>query len=305
MRTFASRRTVALIVASGLTAFLVTTGPPVIAAAGDGLAPAVGARLRAWHAGRVVGERLVVEPKRLSRDGRWAFGAGVDDLLAAGAEPVGALFLAHREGGRWRVAVEGGGGFAALARVAPRTVVHPDERGLFAARATESSTGLALPWAPGRAWGGGQVHGDAGASRPFNAIDFYGGDGKVRASAGGRLYRACTGSAWPMLIVVHDNGWATGYYHTRDQTTVPDGSIVAAGQYLGTIGVELPCGGETTGPHVHWTLWRNGNPVAVDGQTIGGWTFHEGSAPYGGWAEHAGVRVNAWDCCHLVNYGPS
>ena len=264
------------------------------------------------------GRTVAVDIKRRSPDGRWAFGGGV--LLrstVAGAEPAGLLFLAHHEAHGWRVGLQGSAAFAAMAAGAPDSVVHGDERRPFAvtgpegedpradrmSRSPESGTGLALPWSRGQAWGGGQVHGDSGDSRPFNAIDFYGGDGNVRASATGLIYRFCTATAWPFLEVVHGNGWTTGYYHLNAETGAPDGSVVYAGQYLGHVGVELPCGGETTGPHVHWTLWWAGVPVAVNGLTIGGWTFYEGPAAYGGYAVHGGTRVDSWDCCHLYNFG--
>jgi LasA protease len=85
---------------------------------------------------------------------------------------------------------------------------------------------------------------------------------------------------------------------------------------LGSIGNALPCGGSTTGAHVHFTLWtlpavttsaRGDSAIAsgnwsgvsyaqvsgqlaeafgesVDGKTIGGWLFTEGVQQYSGTA---------------------
>jgi LasA protease len=312
----------ALAVAAGAAVAAVAVAGPVagpgVGAFGgvaDSFRTAVGAQTAAWY--QRVGSasatgplgRVVVERKRGSRDGRWVFGGAVAVPGGSGGAPVPVLFLARWDGRAWRVGVQGSAAFAAAARDAPDAVVRPEERRSFAARPAPTGraegygSGLALPWAAGHSWGGGQVHGNTGAPRPFNAIDFYGGDGRVRASASGRLYRFCTGTTWPMLFVVHDNGLTTGYYHLQDETDAPDGSWVSAGEYLGQVGMELPCGGFATRPHVHWTLWQAGNPVPVDGHTIGGWTWHEGASAYGGYAEHAGIRVNAGDCCHLRNYG--
>ena len=309
-----------LAVAVGAAFLLCAAAPPATSDRGfdiGQLNAAVSAELRTSYAlPAPAGRRVVVELKRRSPDGRWAFGGAVLlRLTVRGSDPVALLFLAHREAHGWRVGTQGSAPFAAMAVGAPDSVVHGDERRPFAAtvrdadparasRAYRSAgTGLALPWGLGQAWGGGQIHGDTGDSRPFNAIDFYGGDGNVRASASGLVYRFCTGSAWPMLEVVHGNGWTTGYYHLNAETSAPDGSTVYAGQYLGHVAMELPCGGETTGPHVHWTLWRAGTPVAVNGLTIGGWTFYEGPAAYGGYAMHGGTRVDSWNCCHLTNFG--
>lgn len=55
------------------------------------------------------------------------------------------------------------------------------------------------------------------------------------------------------------------------------------------------------GPHVHFSLSKDGNDVSVNGMTIGGWQFFEGTSPYSGYAVRNQRRVSpqAW----LVNYG--
>jgi len=251
----------------------------------------------------------MVEPQRYAAGGNWAFGGGIIRVPEqVEATPLAVLFLARRVGGSWSVSLEGSPEFAAAARSAP--VLSAAERKLFgrtpgstAAPATAADTGLALPWKLNQGWAHWGVHGDSGDSYPYNSIDFYGGDGDVRASRAGYLYRFCTNARWPYVKVVHDNGYSTGYYHISNQTTKGDGSYVAAGEYLGRIDVQLPCGGRANGNHVHWTLWQGSTAVSVVGKTIGGWTWYAGSAAYQGYAERNGQRVYRNYCCPIVNYG--
>ncbi len=260
----------------------------------------------------------VVETQRQSADFRWTFG-GVYFPVPEGvhAGPVAVLFIAKHTTRGWEVALEDSERFNALAQAAPGSVMSAPERELFAERlaairarqASGESTlavdvGLGMPFKKeGSVWGHSGVHGDSGSSRPYNAIDFWGGDARVLASRKGTAYKYCTNSRWPYIKLVHKNGWATGYYHTRNQANISNGQVIAEGQFIGQIGVELPCGGSASGNHVHWTLWRDsGAAEAVDNKLIGGWVWHEGSQSYSGYAERNGKRVNAGQS-GLINYG--
>ncbi|MGH3716273.1 MAG: M23 family metallopeptidase, partial [Micromonosporaceae bacterium] len=165
-------------------------------------------------------------------------------------------------------------------------------------------TGLMLPFAVGdRWWMGGGPHGPGG-ERPFNALDFNGGDGKVLAAAPGRMYRFCSDtSSLGLIRVIHANGYATDYYHMTDTHRGADGTEVKRGDYLGHIGSELPCGGWASGDHVHFALRKDGKHAPVNGLTIGGWTFHEGAEAYEGYAERDGERVEVHR--RITNHGPS
>lgn len=88
----------------------------------------------------------------------------------------------------------------------------------------------------------------------------------------------------------------------RSLTTLADGSRVNTGTYLGKIGNELPCGGSSSGAHVHFSLLSGNTPISVHDKKFGGWTFYEGSSAYAGYAERNGVRVNRGG--QLTNYGP-
>lgn len=296
-------------------AFLVPTGAaaaaepvPLERAVSDAVVAAkAGEAVAAYGvSARAVPEPLV-EPKR-SAGVDWVFGGSVfpipDDVHA---DPVTSLFLAERDaGGSWRVALEGSGEFARLAAEAPAELfVDEGERASLAAlpRAANGSPALALPWREGQGgWRHSGVHGAAvGPGGVYNAVDFYGGDGLVRASAGGYLYRFCS-TENPYLQVRHPGGWTTGYYHQRELTNAPDGSWVDAYDVLGVIAEEVPCGGAANRPHVHWALLRDGEPVAVDGKTVGGWTWHAAPANYAGYAERGPRKLYGHECC-LTNHG--
>src|SRR5690606_32508364 len=117
----------------------------------------------------------LVETKRTSDDGRWAFGGAVIKVPdSSHASPITALFFGQRTGAGWQVSLKGTEAFAAAAQDAPAELLRDEgEREVLAATATRAKgppTGLALPWANGqggwRHWG---VHGNSGDSRPYNS----------------------------------------------------------------------------------------------------------------------------------------
>lgn len=119
-----------------------------------------------------------------------------------------------------------------------------------------------------------------------NAVDFIPADGDVRAARGGTVRRIhCDGGDW--VVIDHEGGWRTGYYHIAG-ISVQDGQQVERGEYLGRIGMALPCGGAANGPHVHFSLWRQSadgttyEPVSLEGKAIGGWRIQAGTAAYHG-----------------------
>lgn len=257
----------------------------------------------------------LVEPTRTA--GSWVFGSTTIPLWATDEHmsPKMALFLAHRERGGWRVELDSTPGFTELAAAAPRSVLSDGEKRTFtshqAAASTMSAnltaaateTGLGLPWAQGVSWWmGGGPHGNSGSSRPFNSIDFNGGNGQVLSAGPGRVYKSCIRGRSALVKVIHDNGYTTTYYHMLNLTTLADGSRVSTGTYLGNIGNELPCGGSSSGAHVHFSLLRGNTELSVHGMRIGGWTFYEGSSAYAGYAERNGTRVYPGNG-RITNYG--
>ncbi|XVV06516.1 peptidoglycan DD-metalloendopeptidase family protein [Actinosynnema sp. CA-248983] len=262
-----------------------------------------GAALQEQWGARSLREPLF-EPTRTSGD--WVFGSTTVPM-AYGQEhgsPLMALFLAKRTGKTWKVEFDGTPGFAALAQQAP--VLSDGEKETFRNNAsgvqTLADTGLGLPWPQGVAWWmGGGPHGNSGSTRPFSSIDFNGGDGRVLSAGPGRVYKSCIRGRSALVKVVHDNGYSTTYYHMYDLTTLADGSAVRTGTYLGHIGNELPCGGSSSGAHVHFSLLKGNTHISVNGMTIGGWTFYEGAQAYGGYAQRGSTRVNVGG--RVTNYG--
>lgn len=165
---------------------------------------------------------------------------------------------------------------------------------------------LALPFKAGQQVYSAGIHSDDGSTGVKNAIDFSPADRTVRAPLAGTVHlQHCAGGDW--VTVDHAGGWRTGYYH-MEGIKVTDGEHVEAGAVLGSTGNALPCGGSSTGAHVHFTLWAvpdapaaNWDGVAfdrlsttvaaadgepVDGKTIGGWRFTAGAEQYTGTATH-------------------
>ena len=159
-------------------------------------------------------------------------------------------------------------------------------------------------------------------------LAFSGGDGRVRAAGPGRLYRFCGGPGSDALIeVIHPDGSATEYYQLRAETRIADGSLVAAGTYLGMTGTSMACGGTVPGPGpgrarvrpehgrrqqdeqagkqrrpgaVAFAVIGTGGVMNLVGLTLGGWTFHEQAKPPLVWAQRAAVRVTIGGL--LMNY---
>lgn len=241
-------------------------------------------------------EQTQTNVERLNKEATWAFGSAV--ILAPeeeGAYPEGWLFVAEKASGGWEAALEGTPEFAELAERAPTTVVDEGEKELFAESADFSvqaiDTRLRLPWKRGVKWRmTGGPHGWAtGYDRPYSALDFSSRHkGKVRAARRGRVYKMCANNrGW--IRVIHRDGYATDYYHLRQNIKLRDGHRIRGGGFLGYTGTDTSCGGAAYGRHVHFAVRRDGHYIAVDRRTIGGWTFHEGRA-YKGYAQHGGSR---------------
>lgn len=156
-------------------------------------------------------------------------------------------------------------------------------------------TGVALPWAAGQSWTMTGVPGQrpAGAD-PLAMAAFTGGDGRVLAAGSGRIYRFCAdrgGAGGDALIeVIHSDGSASEYYQLAGETTVPDGSLVKQGGYLGMTGSSAACGGTSGGPDVEFSL-LSADGSGLDGAQIGGWAFRETLQPLRIWAERGGRQI--------------
>jgi LasA protease len=312
----ASRRVPVLLLALGLLGASSLLAIPESGAQSADEGTLQEAVVQEMHGGEQVGTLRVAEDSAAGPDQvnvhrsehGWAFGTAVIPAPnKRGTYPQGWLFVAEQTPGGWEVGLEGSPEFSALAEEAPEAVVDAEEKDLFATSSGEFTTQAAgsrfrLPWRLDRGWtmSGGPHGWSSGYDRPYSALDFAGGDEKVRSVRQGKAYLMCdTRRGW--IRVVHSDGYATDYYHLKGNIKPGGGSTrVDEGEFLGYTGTDVSCGGAAYGRHVHFALRRNGAHVALDGRTIGGWTFEEGQA-YGGYATHKGTRRDPGE--RLRNYG--
>jgi LasA protease len=291
-------------VAVGLFATQSVAGASAAAPAPD-LASAVTVRMHA-EATEVTAQATTPRVTVTKEDGEWAFGTAVlATAQNSDAHPEGWLFVAHRDGADWQVALEGEPAFAELAAEAP--VLSDAERPLLAEQGGDGPgalgpgdwrTGMALPFAVGQTWGmPGGPHGWSGAAAPWSSLDLAGGDQVVRAARGGTAYTMCTG--W--IRVIHDRGYSTDYYHLWNSINV-NGAAVGQGAFLGNTGTDVTCGGSASGRHVHFALRQNSAYIGIANHDVGKWVLQNGGAAYGGSALHGSTR--AYVGGSLYNHGP-
>ncbi|SRX52610.1 M23 family metallopeptidase [Aequorivita sp. CIP111184] len=80
----------------------------------------------------------------------------------------------------------------------------------------------------------------------------------VKAMADGTvIFAEWTAATGYVIILKHDNNLISVYKHNA-MLTKEQGEIVKAGEVIGTVG---NTGELTTGPHLHFELWRDGYPV--------------------------------------------
>ena len=92
--------------------------------------------------------------------------------------------------------------------------------------------------------------------RGADLIDRYDRWGRAYASDSGIVIRSEYRSDYGYHIFIdHQNGYYTGYAHFSEQSPLKVGDRVTKGQMIGKIGSS----GRSTGPHVHWEIWR-GSP---------------------------------------------
>jgi murein DD-endopeptidase MepM/ murein hydrolase activator NlpD len=81
----------------------------------------------------------------------------------------------------------------------------------------------------------------------------------IKAAAPGQVIEARPSSGYGYIIVIyHGNGLSTLYAHMYAQTVkVAKGQNVSKGQVIAAVGSN----GNSTGPHLHFEVQKNGNPV--------------------------------------------
>jgi murein DD-endopeptidase MepM/ murein hydrolase activator NlpD len=105
---------------------------------------------------------------------------------------------------------------------------------------------------------GPRVHPIYGYSLMHTGIDLDAGMGQkiVAAAAGTVFFAGVKGGYGNSIMIDHGGGMVTLYAH-QSEFAVSDGQKVKAGQVIGYVGST----GVSTGPHLHFEVRFNGNPV--------------------------------------------
>jgi LasA protease len=260
-----------------------------------------------------------VDVKRQSADGQWAFGTVVllastkphagdeNHLHAEDGIPEAQLWLARRTANGWEAALDYSPRFTQWVPNAPSSVVDSKEKAILGSTSTASSItdpttaatavdmpvpAFGLPFGAGQQWRmSGGPHSWSAKTTTRSALDFapIGSDTRVVASRDGLLYRPCGNTT--MAIVRHADGWQTDYYHLSNMPLYQEGNWIESGRYLGNASMAIGCGGSATGPHVHFNIRYQGEHIAWNGRSVGGWTISDGAEPYEGCATRSGARV--------------
>ncbi len=98
----------------------------------------------------------------------------------------------------------------------------------------------------------------AGASTNHKGVDFAAPQGTpiYAAEAGTVTSASYSGNAGNLIVINHGNGLQTYYMHTS-KMFVSAGQKVSKGQNIGLVGTT----GNSTGPHLHFQVMKNGSPV--------------------------------------------
>lgn len=130
----------------------------------------------------------------------------------------------------------------------------------FEASGVGESSGLLSRPVPGPVSSGFGMrrHPVLGYRRMHNGLDFKAGYGTpIRAATDGRVtYSGRNGGAGKFVKIKHNSSLATGYAH-MSRIAVNNGNYVRRGQIIGYVGST----GLSTGPHLHYILYRNGRAI--------------------------------------------
>jgi LasA protease len=179
---------------------------------------------------------------------------------------------------------------------------------------------LQLPYLRGKSWRFNGVHNFAAGSfgSPFTDAS------SIDISPGWPSWNTDTSDMWvvaaasgtPTKIsncyfeINHADGWETDYYHLENIQNFS--GWINQNDKIGVIAntlAEATCnGGSSTGPHVHFSLKRNGAFVAINGSSLSGWDVHSGRWNYDSdsnymWLERSGIKKFSGDL--LLSEGAS
>jgi murein DD-endopeptidase MepM/ murein hydrolase activator NlpD len=97
------------------------------------------------------------------------------------------------------------------------------------------------------------MHKGTDFAAPIGTAVYASGNAKVIVAG------CCHGDAGTMIALQHDNGWVTHYFHlSKIMPGIVPGLHVTQGEKIGEVGMS---GGHVTGPHLHYEVIINGEPV--------------------------------------------
>jgi LasA protease len=149
---------------------------------------------------------------------------------------------------------------------------------------------LQLPYPIGQAWqtwGGTHTFTGSGSS-PYSSLDFRANrNGFGTNTSNIWVSSASQGSAIRhsscFVEVLASGGWSTTYYHL-DNVQVNTNQNVSKNtrlaNYADNLNQSLCDGGQSNGPHLHFSLKRNGVYASLDGVKLSGYEVHAGRSNY-------------------------
>ena len=186
-----------------------------------------------------------------------------------------------------------------------KQVSAPQRQALSAQPQAQVAFSMNLPWPRGYAWFSGGAHSNTGSGYPYSSLDFNNGSGGwgsntpwVQAAHEGTVtrYSQCN------IRITHPSGYATNYYH-MDALQFYSGDYISAGSWIGRYAnnqsTALCQGGQSTGPHVHFSLLYNGQYVSLQNRYISGYRIDVGNYNYdyncyNFYFERNGYKTCAW-----------
>ncbi|ODP96295.1 hypothetical protein BGL48_04275 [Salinivibrio sp. SS3] len=142
------------------------------------------------------------------------------------------------------------------------------------------------PWRQGYAWIPNGPHAHSGSGYPLSSIDVsydWPRWGNTTYSVTAAHDGYVTVLSRCQVRVTHDNGWATNYYH-MDGIQVRNNQWVDKNTKIGTYAsqrsVALCQGGSSTGPHLHFSLLKNGRFTSLQNKSLGRLQIQTGRYSY-------------------------
>ena len=165
-------------------------------------------------------------------------------------------------------------------------ILKSDSRSQLTEESQNNAFSMRLPWPSGNTWRAGGAHSNTGSGFPYSSLDFYNshaGWGEdtpwVQSANSGRIVRFSTCN----VRVIHSSGYATSYYHMSNLQHNSRAHVNAGdwlGKYANSKSQALCEGGQSTGPHLHFSLLNDGQYTSLQGHMLGNYRVSVGRSNY-------------------------